>query len=156
MYKMPLIQFSFAVVLAAVVLVPACEKPLEGPNAIKDNADIEAGAPEAEHSLRVETAADAKPARSMEKGIAGGPIIMWSDPAPKKTGSTRGRKTDDQFEFKMNVVTQQPVKTTDIKVKVNGVLLEGARLNEEDLSPSLSPQRRGSHHLDKFPGRQYG
>lgn len=75
--------------------------------------------------------------------VAGGPIMIWTDPAPHETGSTRIRKTDDQFEFKMTVVTQQPVKTTNIKVKVNGVLMEGSKFNEEDLSP---PSRENTYY----------
>jgi hypothetical protein len=75
--------------------------------------------------------------------VAGGPIMIWTDPAPHETGSSKVRSSGDQFEFKMTMVTEQPIKPANIKVKLNGVLLEGSKFNEEDLSP---PSRDNAYY----------
>jgi len=76
--------------------------------------------------------------------LAGGPIMIWSDPAPHETGSNKVRKTDDHINIKMTVVSPRPVNTKDIKIKVNGVEMDGSKFNEEDLSP---PREEASKYI---------
>ena len=93
--------------------------------------------------------------------VSNGPILIWSDPAPHETGTNKVRKTDDHIEVKMTVVSPKPVNTKNIKVKVNGVEMDGSKFNEEDLSPPRQeeskyiytyknkiPLQQGNNHLE--------
>lgn len=93
--------------------------------------------------------------------VSNGPILIWSDPAPHETGTNKVRKTDDHIEVKMTVVAPKPVNTKNIKVKVNGVEMEGSKFNEEELSPPRQedmkfiytyrnkiPLQQGNNHLE--------
>ncbi len=93
--------------------------------------------------------------------ISNGPILIWSDPAPHETGTNKVRKTDDHIEVKMTVVSPKPVNTKNIKVKVNGVEMEGSKFNEAELSPPRQedtkyiytyrnkiPLQQGNNHLE--------
>lgn len=87
--------------------------------------------------------------------MASGPILIWTDPAPHETGTNKVRKTDDHFEFKMTVVAPKPVNTKNIKMKVNGVEMDGSKFNEEDLS---APRMENAHYTytyrNKIPLQQ--
>lgn len=93
--------------------------------------------------------------------LSKGPILVWTDPAPHETGSNKVRKTDDHIEVKMTVVSPKPVNTKNIRVKVNGVEMDGSKFNEEDLSPPRQedakfiytyknkiPLQQGNNHLE--------
>ena len=93
--------------------------------------------------------------------ISNGPILIWSDPAPHETGTNKVRKTDDHIEVKMTVVSPKPVNTKNIKVKVNGVEMDGSKFNEEELSPPRQedtkyiytyknkiPLQQGNNHME--------
>lgn len=67
----------------------------------------------------------------------GGPIMIWTDPDPNEVGN-RIKKTNNQLEFKMNVVTEKNLEPKNFKLRVNGVEMEGSKFNEQDLS---SPKR---------------
>ncbi|MFN0015898.1 MAG: caspase family protein [Saprospiraceae bacterium] len=87
--------------------------------------------------------------------LATGPILIWSDPAPHETGSNKLRVTEDHFEFKMTVVSAKPLDTKNFKMKLNGTETEGAKFNEEDLSP---PKRENTKYTytyrNKIPLQQ--
>ncbi len=73
------------------------------------------------------------------KALSGGPIMIWTDPAPHENpNSKKVRTNDNQLNFKMTVVSSKPLDTKNFKVKINGVEMEGSKFNEEDLS---APQR---------------
>ncbi|MCC6280233.1 MAG: caspase family protein [Saprospiraceae bacterium] len=93
--------------------------------------------------------------------VSNGPILIWSDPAPHETGTNKVRKTDDHIEVKMTVVSPKPVNTKNIRVKVNGVEMDGSKFNEEELSPPRQeeakyiytyknkiPLQQGNNHLE--------
>lgn len=87
--------------------------------------------------------------------LAGGPIMIWSDPAPHETGSNKVRKTDDHIEVKMTVVSPKPLNTKDIKIKVNGVEMDGSKFNEEDLSPPRKEETKYIYtYKNKIPLQQ--
>lgn len=87
--------------------------------------------------------------------MASGPILIWTDPAPHETGSNKVRKTDNHFEFKMTVVSPKPVNTKNIKMKVNGVEMDGSKFNEEDLSPPRMENTRYTYtYRNKIPLQQ--
>jgi len=89
--------------------------------------------------------------------MASGPILIWSDPAPHETGTNKVRKTDDHFEFKMTVVSPKPINTKNIKMKVNGVEMDGSKFNEEDLSaPKMENTRYTYTYRNKIPLQQGG
>jgi len=69
------------------------------------------------------------------KSTINGPILIWTDPAPHETGTNKVRQSNDHFEFKMTVVSPKAVNTKNIKMKVNGVEMDGSKFNEEELSP---------------------
>lgn len=75
------------------------------------------------------------------------PIVIWTDPAPHETGTTRIRKTDDHFEFKNTVISPQQVKPSDFKMIVNGVNMEGSKFREEDLS---APSRDEGYYIYSY------
>jgi Caspase domain len=86
---------------------------------------------------------------------ASGPILIWTDPAPHETGTNKVRKSDNQFEFKMTVVSPKPVNTKNIKMKVNGVEMDGSKFNEEDLSPPRMENTRFTYtYRNKIPLQQ--
>lgn len=73
---------------------------------------------------------------SGSKALSGGPIMIWTDPAPHENpGNKRVRTNDNQLNFKMTVVDSKPLNTKNFKVKTNGVEMEGSKFNEQDLSP---------------------
>ncbi|MBL7780166.1 MAG: caspase family protein [Saprospiraceae bacterium] len=87
--------------------------------------------------------------------ISKGPILVWTDPAPHETGSNKVRKTDDHIEVKMTVVSPKPVNTKNIKVKVNGVEMDGSKFNEEDLSAPRQEESRFIYtYKNKIPLQQ--
>ena len=87
--------------------------------------------------------------------MANGPILIWTDPAPHETGTNKVRKTDDHFEFKMTVVSPTPVNTRNIKMKVNGVEMDGSKFNEEDLSPPRHENTQYTYtYRNKIPLQQ--
>ncbi len=89
------------------------------------------------------------------QAMAGGPILIWTDPAPHETGTNKVRKTDDHFEFKMTVVSPKPINTKNMKVKVNGVEMDGSKFNEEDLSPPKMENTRYTYtYRNKIPLQQ--
>ncbi|MEO6037963.1 MAG: caspase family protein, partial [Saprospiraceae bacterium] len=89
------------------------------------------------------------------KAMANGPILIWTDPAPHETGTNKVRKTDDHFEFKMTVVSPKPVNTKNIKMKVNGVEMDGSKFNEEELSPPLQENTQYTYtYRNKIPLQQ--
>lgn len=65
--------------------------------------------------------------------LSGGPIMVWQNPAPHETGSRTVRTNEEHYEVKMTVVSPKAVNTKNIKVKVNGVEMDGSKFNEEDL-----------------------
>ncbi|MEQ1747029.1 MAG: caspase family protein [Saprospiraceae bacterium] len=87
--------------------------------------------------------------------LATGPILIWTDPAPHETGSNKLRVAEDHFEFKMTVVSGKPLDTKNFKMKLNGTETEGAKFNEEDLSP---PKRENTQYTytyhNKIPLQQ--
>jgi Caspase domain len=94
---------------------------------------------------------------SKSAAMSGGPILIWTDPAPHETGTNKVRKTDNQFEFKMTVVSPKPVNTKNIKMKVNGVEMDGSKFNEEDLSPPRLENTRYTYtYRNKIPLQQGG
>ena len=87
--------------------------------------------------------------------ISGGPILIWTDPAPHETGTNKVRKSDDHFEFKMTVVSPNPINTKNIKMKVNGIEMDGSKFNEEDLSPPRIENTRYTYtYRNKIPLQQ--
>ncbi len=64
---------------------------------------------------------------------AGGPIMIWTDPDPNEVGN-KLKKTNNQMEFKMNVVSDKNLEPKNFKLRVNGVEMEGSKFNEQDLS----------------------
>jgi hypothetical protein len=79
--------------------------------------------------------------------VANGPIILWTDPAPHETGSSKVRSNKPEFEYKATILDEKPVKTSDIKVKHNAVLMEGSKFNEQDLSP---PARDNAYYTHSY------
>lgn len=79
--------------------------------------------------------------------IADGPVILWTDPAPHETGTYKVRSNKPEFEYKATILDEKPVKTTDIKVKHNAVLMEGSKFNEQDLSP---PARENAYYTYSY------
>ena len=65
--------------------------------------------------------------------VANGPIMIWQNPAPHETGSNRTTTSDDHINLKMTVVSPKAVHTKNIKIKVNGVEMDGSKFNEEEL-----------------------
>jgi len=63
----------------------------------------------------------------------GGPIMIWTDPDVNEVGN-RIKKTNNQLEFKMNVVSDKNLEPKNFKLRVNGVEMEGSKFNEQDLS----------------------
>lgn len=86
------------------------------------------------------------------KTIANGPILIWTDPAPHETGSHKVRATDNQFEFKMTVVSPAPLDTKNFKLVNNGVEMEGSKFNEQELSaPQMDNARYTYTYKNKIP-----
>ncbi|NUO00285.1 MAG: caspase family protein [Saprospiraceae bacterium] len=70
------------------------------------------------------------------KVLAGGPIMIWTDPVPQNNSKNKKVRTNDnKFGFKMAVADSKPLDTKNFKVKLNGVEMEGSKFNEEELSP---------------------
>lgn len=63
----------------------------------------------------------------------GGPIMLWTDPDVNEVGN-KLKKTNNQIEFKMNVVSDKNLEPKNFKLRVNGVEMEGSKFNEQDLS----------------------
>jgi len=77
------------------------------------------------------------------KALAGGPIMIWTDPAPHENPNNKKVRTNDNhLSFKMTVVSSKPLDTKNFKVKVNGVEMEGSKFNEEDLSAPQTENER--------------
>lgn len=66
--------------------------------------------------------------------VASGPLLIWQDPAPHETGSTKVTSKEDHIKLKMTVVSPKPVTTKNIKIRVNGVEMDGSKFNEENLT----------------------
>ena len=114
-------------------------------------AILENGAEAARKTLEFQTNA------AGGNALSGGPILIWTDPAPHETGTNKVRKTDNHFEFKMTVVSPKPVNTKNIKMKVNGVEMDGSKFNEEDLSPPRMENTRYTYtYRNKIPLQQGG
>ena len=87
--------------------------------------------------------------------LATGPILIWTDPAPHETGSNKVRRAEDHFEFKMTVVSAKPLEPKNFKMKVNGLESEGAKFNEEDLSPPKHENAQYTYtYRNKIPLQQ--
>lgn len=110
---------------------------------------VEGGQEKARKTLEFQTSAGGSSA------MASGPILIWTDPAPHETGTNKVRKTEDHFEFKMTIVAPKPVNTRNIKMKVNGIEMDGSKFNEEDLSaPSIENTRYTYTYRNKIPLQQ--
>jgi hypothetical protein len=70
-----------------------------------------------------------------------GPIMIWTDPAPHEVGTNKFKKDNNQFEFKMTVVSPKPLTTKNFKLRVNGVEVEGSKFDETDLSAVKQEQQ---------------
>lgn len=76
--------------------------------------------------------------------LSNGPIMVWTDPAPHESADNRVRTNNDHLNVKMTVVSPKPVNTKNIKIKVNGVEMDGSKFNEEDLS---EPRREETKYI---------
>ena len=77
------------------------------------------------------------------KVLAGGPIMIWTDPVPHDNAKNKKVRTNDNtLGFKMAVADSKPLDTKNFKVKLNGVEMEGSKFNEEDLSPPKMENER--------------
>lgn len=79
--------------------------------------------------------------------VASGPIMIWQDPAPHETGSNKVNTNKDHINLKMTIVSPKPVNTKNIKIKVNGVEMDGSKFNEEDLS---KPQEEDTKFIQTY------
>lgn len=84
--------------------------------------------------------------------LADGQIMIWTDPAPHELGTNQIRRSEDQFEFKMTVVSSTPLDPTDFSLSVDGLEMEGSKFNEEDLSPPKKENRQYTYtYRNKIP-----
>ena len=84
--------------------------------------------------------------------LAGGPILIWTDPAPHELGTNRINRNQDNFEFKMTVVAGSALQPKDFKLRVNGIEMEGSKFNEEDLSAPTREQQQFTYtYKNKLP-----
>ncbi|MEO1514329.1 MAG: caspase family protein [Bacteroidota bacterium] len=84
--------------------------------------------------------------------LAGGPIMIWTDPAPHELGTNKINRSEDQIEFKMTVVSGSPLQPEDFRLRVNGSDMEGSKFDEEDLSPpKKSDQQYTYTYRNKVP-----
>jgi len=84
--------------------------------------------------------------------VASGPMMIWQDPAPHETGSNKVTSTKDHIDLKMTIVSPKQVHTKNIKIRVNGVEMDGSKFNEEDLSmPQKEEARFVQTYRNKLP-----
>lgn len=82
--------------------------------------------------------------------LANGPIMVWTDPAPHEEKDKKVRTNNDHLSVKMTVVSPKPVNTKNIKIKVNGVEMDGSKFNEEDLS---APRKEETKFIYTYKNR---
>ncbi|MEM9921675.1 MAG: caspase family protein, partial [Bacteroidota bacterium] len=84
--------------------------------------------------------------------LAGGPIMIWTDPAPHELGTNKINRSEDFIEFKMTVVSGSPLQPEDFRLKVNGSEMEGSKFDEEELSaPKKADQQYTYTYRNKVP-----
>ncbi|MBX2928006.1 MAG: caspase family protein [Saprospiraceae bacterium] len=79
--------------------------------------------------------------------VSGGPVMIWTDPAPHETGTNKVRTSNNEFEYKMIIQNSAPVSSKNISIKVNGVEMEGSKFNEQELS---APKREASRYIYSY------
>lgn len=85
-------------------------------------------------------------------GLAKGPLLIWTDPAPHELGTNRIRRSDDVMEFKMTIVSSTPLQPQDFRLRVNGSEMEGSKFNEQELSaPTREKERYTYTYRNKVP-----